>query len=109
ISVIVNAPAIFRYTAEATPERHLEGASCLLADTRGAMTENAGEVLASRLVSLMRATHMPNGLTGVGFDERHVPALASSSIRQARAIANAPRESNITDLQNMYRSALSYW
>ncbi|NND92368.1 MAG: iron-containing alcohol dehydrogenase, partial [Granulosicoccus sp.] len=42
ISVIVNAPAIFRYTAEATPERHLEGASCLLADTRGAMTENAG-------------------------------------------------------------------
>jgi len=28
ISVIVNAPSIFQYTAEATPERHLEGAAC---------------------------------------------------------------------------------
>lgn len=109
ISVIVNAPAIFRYTAEATPERHLEGAALLLADAGGAALEDAGEVLAKRLTSLMKATHMPNGLTDLGFNASHVDALAASSIRQGRAIANAPRESNIVDLQNMYRNALSYW
>ena len=109
ISVIVNAPSIFRYTAEATPERHLEGAACLLADARGATPDDAGEVLANRLVSLMKATRMPNGLSGVGFDESHITALAASSVRQGRAIANAPRESNLVDLENMYRSALSYW
>lgn len=109
ISVIVNAPSIFRYTAEATPERHLDGARFLLADDKGATPDDAGEVLANRLVQLMKATHMPNGLNGVGFDESHITALADSSIRQGRAIANAPRESNHVDLENMYRNALNYW
>ena len=109
ISVIVNAPSIFRYTAEAEPERHLEGAGFLGADARGATPDEAGEVLAGRLVDLMRATGMPNGLSGVGFGERHVASLAESSSRQKRAIANAPRESNLVDLENMYRGAIAYW
>jgi len=109
ISVIVNAPAIFRYTAEAAPERHLQGARFLLADDKGATLDDAGEVLANRLIELMRATHMPNGLSGVGFDKSNVQALANSSSRQGRAIANAPRDSNLVDLENMYANAISYW
>ena len=109
ISVIVNAPSIFRYTAEAEPERHLEGAAFLDADARGATPDDAGEVLAKRLIGLMRATGMPNGLSGIGFGEAHVTALAESSIRQGRAIANAPRESNLVDMENMYRGAIAYW
>lgn len=109
ISVIVNAPSIFRYTAEGAPERHLEGAACLLADSKGASTDDAGEVLANRLVELMKKTHMPNGLNAIGFEASHIDALVSSSSRQARAIANAPRDSNQVDLENMYRNALSYW
>lgn len=109
ISVAVSAPSIFRYTAKATPERHLEGATHLGADTAGASSDDAGEVLYKQLVSLMRGTHIPNGLQGVGFDESHVKALAESSYRQRRAIANAPRDSNLVDLENMYRAALSYW
>lgn len=109
ISVVVNAPAIFNYTAQATQERHMEGAQCLGADAKGATLNDAGEVLSKRLIELMRDTHMPNGLSGVGFNESHVKALAESSIRQARAIANAPRDSNIVDIENMYSNALSYW
>ncbi len=109
ISVVVNAPAIFDYTAQATQERHMEGAHCLGADAKGATVEDAGEVLSKRLIQLMRETHMPNGLGGVGFNESHIKALAESSVRQARAIANAPRESNLTDIENMYSNALSYW
>jgi len=109
ISVIVNAPSIFRYTAEATPSRHLQGAGYLLADAKGATPDDAGEVLANRMTELMKATHMPNGLSAIGFSEQHISALAASSVRQGRAIANAPRESNQVDLENMYRGALSYW
>ena len=109
ISVIVTAPSIFKYTAEATPERHLQAAGYLAADSKGATSDDAGEVVAKRLIELMKATHMPNGLTAVGFQEQHVSALAASSIRQGRAIANAPRDSNQVDLENMYRDALSHW
>jgi len=109
ISVIVTAPSIFEYTAEATPERHLQGAQFLLADAKGATQDDAGEVLSKRLIELMKATHMPNGLKAIGFDEQYVSSLAESSVRQGRAIANAPRDSNQVDLENMYRSALSHW
>ena len=109
ISVVINAPAIFNYTAQATQQRHMEGAQFLGADTKGATHEDAGEVLSNRLIELMRNTRMPNGLTGVGFTETDIKALAESSVRQARAIANAPRESNIVDIENMYSQALSYW
>ena len=109
ISVIISAPSIFKHTAEATPDRHFEGANFLNADTKGATKDEAGEVLHKRLVELMRDTHIPNGLSGVGFDHSHVNALAESSFRQQRAIANAPRDSNLVDLENMYSGALKYW
>jgi alcohol dehydrogenase class IV len=108
ISVAVSAPAIFRYTAEAAPERHLEAATFLQADLRGATPADAGEALALRLIELMRKTGVPNGLSGVGFAPADVPALAASSARQARAIANSPRETNLVDIENIYSAAMSY-
>ncbi len=108
ISVAVSAPAIFRYTAAAAPERHFEAATCLQADLRGATPADSGEALATRLIELMRKTGVPNGLTGVGFAPADVPALAASSARQVRAIANSPRETNLTDIENIYAAAMSY-
>jgi len=109
ISVIVTAPATFRYTAEAAPERHLEAAQYLGADLNGAGLDDSGELVANRIIQLMRETNMPNGLSGVGFGESDVARLTDSSIRQTRAIANAPRDSNRVDLENIYRDAVSYW
>lgn len=109
ISVIVNAPSIFRYTSEGAPERHLEAADFLGGNTRGAAPDDAGEVVASRIIELMKATNMPNGLSGVGFAEDDVKALTDSAKRQKRAIANSPRETNEVDIENMYAGAISYW
>lgn len=109
ISVIVCAPSVFRYTAAAQPERHLEAAALLAADSKGATPEDAGEVLSKRLIEMMRAADIPNGLSGIGFAAEDMVALAESSSRQARAIANAPRESNLVDIENMYSGAISYW
>ena len=108
ISVIVSAPSIFRYTAEGAPERHFEAAGFLGCDLRGATPADAGELLAGRLVGLMKNTGAPNGLSGVGFGADDVAALAKSSARQARAIANAPRETNLVDIENIYAAALRY-
>jgi alcohol dehydrogenase class IV len=108
ISVILSAPAIFRYTAEAAPERHFEAATYLQADLKGAGAEDSGEALAQRIIELMRKTEVPNGLAAVGFGPEDVPALAASSARQVRAINNAPRETNLTDIENIYAAAISY-
>ena len=50
MAVIVNAPSAFRFTAEASPQRHLEGARLLGADTNGASANDARQVLAAELV-----------------------------------------------------------
>ena len=48
------------------------------------------------------------GNCGVGFAPADVPALAASSSRQIRAIANSPRETNLADIENIYSAAMSY-
>ncbi|HEY6461819.1 MAG TPA: hydroxyacid-oxoacid transhydrogenase, partial [Polyangiaceae bacterium] len=54
LSVVVNAPSVFRATATTSPERHLAAASALGADVRGAAPGDAAEVLAKALVAAMR-------------------------------------------------------
>src|SRR4029078_3371125 len=60
MAVVLNNPSVWRFTANACPERHLHGAACLGADTRDAGADDAGEALATRIIDLMRATGMPN-------------------------------------------------
>ncbi len=89
-SVVLNAPSVFRFTSRACPERHLDAAESLGADVRGATSEDAGEILASRLLALMRATQMPEGLAGVGYGESDLDALVDRALLQKRLVDNAP-------------------
>jgi len=109
ISVMLMAPSVFRYTAAGAPERHMEAASALGADAKGATPDDAGEVIAKRLIELMKATDAPNGLRAAGFADAQYTELAASAFRQSRAIANAPRESNLVDVENIFTGAQSYW
>ena len=109
ISVILTSPSVFRFTAEGAPQRHLEAAACLGADTKDATPADAGEVVATRIIELMRATQMPNGLQGVGFAVTDANALADAVMNQRRAIGNAPRETNHDDVAAIFKSAMSYW
>lgn len=109
ISVILTSPSVFRFTAQGAPERHLEAAACLGADTGDATPDDAGEVVATRIVEMMRATRLPNGLRGIGFTADDADALAGSAIRQHRPIANAPRETNRDDAAEIFKNAMSYW
>jgi alcohol dehydrogenase class IV len=109
VSVIVNAPAVFRAIARTEPGRHLQAAGFLGADTRGARPEDAGEVLANHLQGMMRDAGIPNGVGGVGFGEDDLPALAAGTIVQARLVENAPLAVTEQDLVALFRSALSCW
>lgn len=109
MSVIVNAPSVFRFTSEACPDRHLEGAGLLGAETRGATDADAGEVLAGRLIAFMKDTRMPNGIGGVGYAADDIPALTEGSFPQRRLLDNAPRQIGKAELATLYEGALSYW
>ena len=109
MSVIVNAPAVFRFTASACPDRHLEAARALGASTEGAHDDDAGEVLAERIIALMRATDMPNGLSGVGYGADDIRALAGGAFPQRRLFSNAPREISYDELERLYERAMIYW
>ena len=109
MAVIVNAPAVFRYTAEVSPERHLEAAQCLGAEVRGATPQDAGEVLAGKLIQVMRAVGIPNGLGGVGYTEADVAALTEGAFPQQRLLQNAPREMSRPVLSGLFHRALRYW
>ena len=109
MSVILNAPSVFRWTAEANPERHLQAAAWLGANTGGARPQDAGEVLAGALINLMRQTGMPNGLRAVGFDEDDIAELVTGTLPQHRVTKLAPRPASPEDLRHLFLGALSYW
>ena len=109
MAVVLNNPSVWRATARSSPDRHLHGAQCLAAETRGAIGADAGEILAKRVVELMRATAMPNGLAALGFNDTDLDALATGAEPQYRVIRNAPIDVGRDELKALFRAALSYW
>lgn len=109
MSVIVNAPAVFRFTADACPDRHLDAARWLGADTRGAAPGDAGEIVARRLIELMRLCDIPNGVGGVGYHEGDLATLTAGAWAQQRLVKNAPKAVDEAHLSELFRNAMRYW
>lgn len=109
MSVILNAPAVFRWTAPANPERHLLAARLMGVATDGATAEAAGELLAGALIDLMRQLEMPNGLRAVGYGPDDVDRLADGTLPQHRVTKLSPRPASRDDLRELFRAAMAYW
>jgi hydroxyacid-oxoacid transhydrogenase len=109
MSVILTAPAIFRWTAEANPERHLEAARLLGADTSGAGPEDAGEVLAGALISLMKQVNMPNGLNAVGITTDDLDDLVRGTLPQSRITQLSPRATSEDAYREMFANSMTIW
>lgn len=109
LSVVINAPAVFRFTAPAAPDRHLEVAEALGADVRDAGPQEAGPLLAERLAAMMRDCDLPNGLEGLGYGVDDIPALVKGTMAQQRLLVMAPRETGEAELAEIYRDAMRYW
>jgi alcohol dehydrogenase class IV len=109
ISVIVNAPSVFRATAATSPERHLQAAEALGADVRGASPGDAALVLSAALVALMQQAGVPNGVGGVGYRETDIEALAKGAVVQKRLVDNAPMAVDDGAMRALFRAAMAYW
>jgi hydroxyacid-oxoacid transhydrogenase len=108
ISVIVNAPAVFRYTAVARPERHLQAAEVLGAKP-GGNPADAGEVLADQLVRLMHDLHMPNGLRELGYASEDIAALVEGTLPQHRVTKLSPKPAGPEELAGIFENSMAIW
>lgn len=109
MSVILNAPAVFRFTASANPVRHLYAAELMGADVTEAKPEDAGETLACAIIDLMRKLDMPNGLSAVGFTPDDVDKLVEGTLPQHRVTKLTPRPFSPAELRDMFLGAMRYW
>jgi hydroxyacid-oxoacid transhydrogenase len=109
ISVILNTPAVVRFTAPADPERHLRVATALGARTAGAHSDEAGPILAERVIALMRQLGMPNGLVAVGYSETDIPALVQGTLPQHRVTKLSPRPAGEAELTTLFQQSLTLW
>ena len=109
ISVILNAPAVFRFTAAACPERHLRAAEILGADTARAHPADAGKILADQIIGLMHRLDVPNGLGALGYGSEDIPALVAGTLPQHRVTKLSPRPATDEDLAQLFKDSLQIW
>jgi len=104
-SVIVTAPAAFRFTYEAAPERHHRVAELLA----GEPVEPGPDALPDVLRALMRDVGAPRGIAELGYDERDVPALVQGALKQERLLVVSPREVTGDDLGHILNASMANW
>jgi len=109
ISVILTAPATFRFTYATAPERHRRAAELMGVNTDALSETAAREALPQALTALMRDVGIPNGLQAIGYAERDIPALVAGTLKQPRLLAGAPRSVGPTELEAILRDALRCW
>ena len=109
ISVILNAPAVFRFTAPAGPQRHLEAAEALGADVAHVRDDDAGEVLADRISWFMQRLKVPNGLSAIGYTPANIPALVEGTLPQHRVTKLSPRPAGPEELGRLFERAMVAW
>jgi len=108
-SVILNAPSVFRFTAAARPDRHLQAAEALGADVSRAKPEDAGRILADRIAWYMQRLKTPNGLKDVGYTSSDIPSLVEGTLPQHRVTKLSPRAAGADDLALLFEDAMVRW
>lgn len=109
MSVILNAPAVFRFTAEACPERHLRAAEILGAHTSRAANQDAGKILSEQIIRIMQRLRIPNGLSAIGYTTEDVPRLVQGTLPQHRVTKLSPRPAGEQELTALFEEAMQTW
>jgi hydroxyacid-oxoacid transhydrogenase len=105
-SVIVTAPAAFRFTYEAMPERHHDVAEWLACKK----IDNPGpDTLPDVIRELMRDIDAPRGIAELGYAEDDVPALVEGTMKQQRLLVGAPREVTEQDIAHILNASMTNW
>jgi len=105
-SVIVTAPAAFRFTYEAAPERHHHVAELLAGEP---IDDPGPDTLPQVLLGLMRDVGAPSGVAELGYGEDDVPELVEGALKQQRLLVVAPREAGPGDLAHILYASMHNW
>jgi hydroxyacid-oxoacid transhydrogenase len=103
-SVIVTAPAAFRFTYEADPERHHRVAELLSGEPA-----DGPDALPDVLSALMRDVGAPDGIGELGYEEDDIPALVEGALKQQRLLVVSPRDVTGDDLGHILNASMTNW
>jgi hydroxyacid-oxoacid transhydrogenase len=107
-SVIVTAPAAFRFTYDAMPDRHHQVARLLLAADHGG-AQAGPDLLPQALLALMQDVQAPRGVAALGYTEQDIPALVAGALQQKRLLDGAPVPVGEADLQRILAASMNNW
>jgi hydroxyacid-oxoacid transhydrogenase len=105
-SVIVTAPAAFRFTYDAMPNRHVSVAEILAG---GPVIDPGPDALPETLRELMKDVHAPRGVAEFGYTEDDIPELVEGALKQERLLAVAPKAVGEDDLRRIITASMSNW
>lgn len=109
ISVVVTAPAVFRFTYPTNPERHLHAAELLGVSVKDISYEEGREALPRAIIQLMRDCGVPNGVQALGYNKNDIPALIEGTMKQQRLISCCPRDVSTGELEEIFEASMGYW
>jgi len=107
MAVSLTAPAAFRFTFEAAPERHLRAARLLAPEAE--VPDDPAELLPSVLSGIMRDVGIPSGLAEIGFGRGDLDGLVEGTMKQQRLLATAPREVTEDAVGAILEQSIELW
>ncbi len=105
-SVIVTAPAAFRFTYDAAPERHTHVAGLLAEDS---IADPGPDTLPEVIRQLMQDLGAPRGVAELGYTEDDIPDLVAGALKQQRLLAVAPKPVGEDDLRLIITASMTNW
>lgn len=109
LSVVLTSPAVFTFTAQMFPERHLETAGILGANIRTARIQDAGLVLADALRKFLFDLNVDDGLAALGYSKDDIPSLVKGTLPQERVTKLAPRAQSEEDLSALFEASMKLY
>ncbi|MFI5426484.1 iron-containing alcohol dehydrogenase [Aeromicrobium sp. UC242_57] len=107
MAVSLTAPAAFRFTFDASPERHVRAAELLAPGAT--RPDDPADFLPQVLAGIMRDVGIPSGIAEVGFGAGDVDALVDGAMKQQRLLATAPRTVTEDDIASILNDSLENW
>ncbi|EFA77378.1 iron-containing alcohol dehydrogenase [Heterostelium album PN500] len=133
MSVVLNAPAVFKFTASANVDRHRLCASLMGADMTNVRDEDVGLVLSDQIKKIMKRLNIPDGLSAgmssiitidcliltintmktnyilVGFNRDDIPELVKGTLPQHRVTKLSPRPVGAEELAKLFEDSMSIY
>ncbi|MCV3241788.1 iron-containing alcohol dehydrogenase [Mesorhizobium sp. ZC-5] len=102
-AVAITAPAVFRFTFDSAPDRHLQAANIL---SGADMSQKGREALPMAIAEFMMKVSAPCGLECVGYGASDLDGLVSGAADQTRLLDLGPKPVVRSDLLEIFKTSM---